>query len=88
MAAEIITKEDLDQFKKDLVEEIKKLLQRDIGDRIHDEWMRTSQVRKFLNISPGTLQKLRIQNNLPSTKIGSIFYYKRKDIELLMERGR
>ncbi|MEO7215191.1 helix-turn-helix domain-containing protein [Mucilaginibacter sp.] len=87
MAAEIITKEDLVQFKKELITEFKTILNNSTTDKVSDEWLRTSQVRKLLHISAGTLQSLRIQHNLPYTKIGSLIYYKRKDIELLMEGG-
>ena len=85
MAAEIITKEDLDQFKRDLIAEFKILLNSSKNENQAGEWLRTSQVRKMLHISAGTMQNLRIQHNLPFTKIGSLIYYKRKDIDRLME---
>jgi hypothetical protein len=88
MAAEIITKEDLDQFKKELLAEFKILLSGNSPDKVQEQWLRSSQVRKMLNVSRGTLQNLRIQQNLPFTKIGSLIYYKRKDIDKLMEGGK
>jgi hypothetical protein len=87
MAAEIITKEDLEQFKKELLAEFRSLLFCNKTEKIQDEWLRSSQVKKMLHISPGTLQNLRIQHHLPFTKIGGLIYYKRKDIERLMEGG-
>ena len=38
----------------------------------------------MLNISPGTLQNLRINNTLPFKKVGKIIYYAYADIERLM----
>lgn len=87
MAAEIITREDLEQFKKELLAEFRALLFSDKTEKIQDEWLRSSQVKKMLHISAGTLQNLRIQCHLPFTKIGGLIYYKRKDIERLMEGG-
>lgn len=88
MAAEIITKEDLDQFKKELLSDIGIMLTGLKTEKVQDEYLRSSQVRKMLNISRGTLHNLRIQHNIHFTKVGSLIYYKRKDIERLMEGGR
>lgn len=41
----------------------------------------------MLNISPGTLQNLRINGMLPFTKVGSIAYYDITDIEKMMQKG-
>ena len=83
MAAEIITKEDLQQFKIELLQDIKDLLIPKI--ETHTAWLRSGQVRKLLNISPGTLQILRIKGTLRSSKVGKIFYYKHEDIISLLE---
>ncbi|RFZ85271.1 DNA-binding protein [Mucilaginibacter terrenus] len=88
MAAEIITKEDLQTFKQELLAEFKILINSKPKGTVTDEWLKSSQVRKLLNISPGTLQNLRVQNRLPFTKIGGIIYYKRRDIIDLMENKK
>jgi hypothetical protein len=49
------------------------------------KWLKSSEVRKMLNISPGTLQNLRINGTLRFTKIGSIMYYKLEDINRVLE---
>ncbi|EHQ25081.1 helix-turn-helix domain-containing protein [Mucilaginibacter paludis] len=46
---------------------------------------KSCEVRKMLNISPGTLQNLRINGTLRFTKIGSIMYYKLEDINKVLE---
>jgi hypothetical protein len=53
MATEIVTKEDLQIFKEELLNDIKNILIN--GDQPTVEWLRSSQVRKMLNISPNTL---------------------------------
>lgn len=82
MAIAIITKEDLQQFKVELLESIENLLQ---GKKTEEKlWLRTSEVRKLLNISSGTLQNLRISGTLPYSKIGGSLFYNKKDIEKLL----
>ena len=82
MAIAIITKEDLQQFKIELLESIEKLLQ---GKKTEEKlWLRTSEVRKLLNISAGTLQNLRINGTLSYSKIGGVLFYNKKDIEKLL----
>ncbi|WP_179413246.1 helix-turn-helix domain-containing protein [Mucilaginibacter sp. E4BP6] len=85
MAAEIITKEDLQEFKRELIDEIKLLIVRLNHPKEKLEWLRSGQARKLLQVSPGTLQNLRIQDKLRFTKVGHLIYYSRLDIELLME---
>uniref|UniRef100_UPI0025C5CFA9 helix-turn-helix domain-containing protein n=1 Tax=Flavobacterium sp. UBA6046 TaxID=1946552 RepID=UPI0025C5CFA9 len=52
------------------------------------QWLKSNEVRKLLNISPGTLQNLRINGTLSYTKIGCILYYPYQDIEKLMEHNK
>jgi hypothetical protein len=83
MAAEIITKEDLQEFKDELLTEIRLLVGK--KEKPNHEWLRSSQVRKMLNISPNTLQSLRVSGKLKFTKIGSIFFYKQEEIKRMFE---
>jgi hypothetical protein len=86
MAAEFITKEDLQIFKTELLSEIRSLLGK--GEKQTGEWLRSSQARAMLHISPNTLQAMRISGKLKSTKVGSIFYYKLQDIIDMLEGVR
>ncbi len=49
------------------------------------QWLKSYEVRKLLNISPGTLQNLRVNGTLRYTKIGGLLYYKYEDITKLLE---
>ena len=82
MAISIITKEDLQEFKIELLEAIKNLLENNLSEQ--KLWLRTSEVKKLLNISSGTLQNLRINGTLAYSKIGGTIYYNYKDIEKLL----
>lgn len=88
MNVELITRADLDQFKKELIEEIRK---NNPHPRKHSDepraWLKSYEVRKLLGISAGTLQNLRVNGTLPYTKIGGLMYYRFEDIQKLMEGG-
>ena len=87
MATEIITKEDLMQFKIELLEEIEIMIKKIKGEP-DKKWLKSKEVRKILNISPGTLQSLRINGSLPYTKIGGSLFYKYEDIVKMIEENR
>lgn len=84
-AIELITKEDLQLFKSELISEIKNLLRPDGVES--KKWLKSNQVCKLLGISPGTLQSLRVNGTLPFTKVGGILFFKAEDIEKLMEEN-
>ena len=79
MSVSIVTSEDLLNFKVDLLSEIKKLLENK-GVAKQKKWLKSTEVRELLNISPGTLQNMRIKGILPYTKMGGVFYYDNDDI--------
>ncbi len=84
MAVEIITRDDLQEFRVELVAEIAKLLSsgaKESGKR----WLKTAEVKKLLGVSSGTLQNLRINGSLPYTKLGGVLYYDREEIEKMLE---
>lgn len=83
MAIEVITKEDLQQFRIQLINDLKELLIPKEA-KLVKPWLRNSEVRKLLNISANTVQRLRIAGKLPSSKVGGIHYYRYEDIENLM----
>lgn len=82
---DLITKEDLLQFKTELFAELKRLhiIQGEVNPA--KNWIKSAEVRKMLSISPGTLQNLRINGTLRFTKVGSLMFYKRDDIEKILE---
>ena len=84
MNVELVTKEDLRRL-EDLLKEIKQIVQP--GQSQPKKWLKSSEVRKMLNISPGTLQNLRINGTLRFTKMGSIMYYKLEDINKILEEN-
>ena len=86
MAIEILTKADLYEFHKSLLEDIREIL-KDKNEQ-SKKWLKSTEVRKLLNISPGTLQNLRINGTLSYTKIGGILYYSSSDLEKVLETNK
>jgi hypothetical protein len=72
MSVEVVTKEDLQAFRQQLLNDLKALLS--FKSNTTKEWLRSSEVRKLLKISAGTLQNLRITGKLKPVKIGGIFF--------------
>ena len=85
MTYEIITQEDLQKFRLQLLDDLTRILSGGVQSQSTKEWLRSSEVRKMLGISHGTLQNLRIKNILPYRKIGGLMYYKHQDILRLLE---
>ena len=86
MNVNLITKEDLEQFKTELLAELKTLLH--ARPAMPVKWLRSYQVREMLSISPGTLQNLRIYGHVEFTKIGGSIFYNYEDIVKMMEKDK
>jgi hypothetical protein len=83
MGLEVITKEDLQQFRMQLINDLRELLMPKEA-KLVKPWLRNSEVMKLLNISANTVQRLRIAGKLRSNKVGGIHYYRYEDIEKLL----
>jgi hypothetical protein len=86
MAVQIITIEDLNEFRILLLKDLKEIIQS--KPQQSKQWLKSNEVRKLLNISPGTLQNLRINGTLSYTKIGGIMYYDNSDIDKLLNGNK
>lgn len=82
-AVEILTKEDLQQFREQLLTDLKSLISAPAQQA--KQWLKSAEVRTMLSISPSTLQTLRINGTIRFTQIGRIMYYKNDDILKLLE---
>lgn len=87
MPTSIITTEDLREFKEELLEEIKIIINQQSGV-ISKTWLKSPEVRELLSISPGTLQNLRINGTLPYSKVGGVIYYDYEEIQKVLTENR
>ena len=79
---QVVTKRDLLNFGNLLLNEIKSAAQK---EKIA-QWLKSSEVRKLLKISSGTLQNLRVNGTLKFKRIDGIIYYRYEDINKMLER--
>jgi hypothetical protein len=80
---QMVTKRDLLNFGNALLHEIQS------GKPTMEQppqWLKSSEVRKLLKISPGTLQNLRIKGTINYNWIGGILYYKYDDILKMLNK--
>lgn len=87
MPTNIITTDDLHEFKIELLEEIKKIVTKQSSGTLK-KYLKSSDVMELLQVSPGTLQNLRINGTLPYTKMGGIIYYDAEEIQKIMTANR
>ena len=87
MPSEIITIDDLREFKTELLTEFRKMLKEHHGQP-SKKWLKSYEVKKMLGISPGTLQNMRINGTMPFTKMGGILFYDSEDIRKILEDNK
>lgn len=86
MGIEVVTKEDLDDFRKKLLDDISKMIMPSQA-KLVKPWLKNAEVRKLLNISSNTIQRLRVSGKLRPTKVGGIHFYRYEDIEKLLNNN-
>ena len=87
MAVSVVTTDDLEVLRHNLKKDFVDLLN-SFKTPKQVQWLKSSEVRKVLKISPGTLQNLRINGTLSFTKIGSIIYYNQDDIDSMLAKNK
>ncbi len=83
MSVNILTTDDLLNFKAELFSELKTILKTEAAPI--KKWLKSDEVKKILKVSPGTLQTLRINGTLQYTKLGGIIYYDYEHIQKTMK---
>jgi hypothetical protein len=86
MPTQIITTDDLREFKMELLEDIKALLKIS-ADITNKKYLKSPDLMKILKVSSGTLQTMRINGTLPYTKIGGIIFYDPDQISKVMKEN-
>jgi hypothetical protein len=86
-ANQLITVDDLMQFKKQLLEELLTALKSQ-NSVTPKKWMKSHEVRRFLKISPGTLQTLKSSGIIPYSKMGGVHFYDYEDLHQILQSGK
>ena len=78
---EICTKADMHEILA-AIEKLQLLINK---NTVEQKYLRSADVRKMLNISDSTLQRLRISGALKAKKVNSTWFYKFDNIQKIME---
>lgn len=90
MPANIITTDDLREFKIELIQEMKELLSSSRSNLNPDgkRFLKSSEVQELLGLSPTSLQNLRNARMLPYSKISGTIFYDWNDITQLITSNK
>ena len=77
---DIATKADINE----ILLAIQKLQASISSNKLEQKYLRSADVRKMLNISDSTLQRMRISGSLKSNKVNGTWFYDVADIQNLM----
>jgi hypothetical protein len=81
---QLLTADDLNDFKRQLLFEIRNMLKEHVGQPAK-KYLKSKDVRKLLGISPGTLQNLRDNGTLPFRRLGGAIYHDAEDIQRMLD---
>lgn len=87
MAIEVLTKDDLNEFRNQLISDFRQLIQSKPEEEAQ-RWLKSHEVKQLLNISAGTLQNLRINGTLAYSKIGGTIFYDSIAINKILQTNR
>ena len=85
-AHQLITLDDLEQFKEQLFKELEALIKPNLIQP--KKWLKSHEVQRYLKISPGTLQNLKAAGVIPYTRIGGVHFYDSEDIQKILQKGK
>ena len=88
MPANIITTDDLREFKTELIEQLKELIRSNQEPARKKRFLKTSELQEALGLSPSTIHQLRIMRILPYTKINGVIFYDWEDIVVMMQKNK
>jgi hypothetical protein len=100
MAVNMLTQEDLEQFKVQFFEGQKEFLNQimDIATRLNEvqelsefdgkPWLKSKDLEKLMGITSGTLQTLRNNGTVPYSKVGGVMLYSQDDIRKMIEQNK
>jgi len=87
MAVNLITQEDLQNFKTELFAELRTLFAQ-LAPGPQKKWLKSYEVRQMLGISRGTLQNMKDNQTLHPTLVGGLLFYDYDEITKLLQGNK
>lgn len=84
MGLQILTADDLERFRVQLLADIENLL----NSKQPKKWLKTVEVMELLGISEVTLQNLRNRGQIPFRKLGGTCYYSAEEIDDYLTKSK
>ena len=81
----LVTVQDLQELKVEIISEIKLIIGNSTTKK---DWLKSSEVMEMLSISSGTLQNLRINRDIPFTKMGGTLYYETSEVVKALNKSK
>lgn len=82
MGLEVLTENDLENFRTRLLADMEALL----SIKRPKKWLKTNEVMELLGMSEVTLQTLRNRKQIPFKKLGGICYYNAEELDEYLTR--
>jgi predicted DNA-binding transcriptional regulator AlpA len=84
MGLQILTADDLEKFRVQLMTDIENLL----TTKHPKKWLKTHEVMELLGISEVTLQNLRNRGQIPYRKLGGTCFYSAEEIDDYLTKSK
>jgi predicted DNA-binding transcriptional regulator AlpA len=84
MGLQILTADDLEKFRVQLLIDIENLL----NTKQPKKWLKTSDVMQLLGVSEITLQNLRNRGQIPFRKLGGTCLYSTEEIDEYLTKSK
>ena len=89
MPASILTTDDLREFKTELLDEIRTLISKSQTPTVYKKkFLKSSEVADLLGISANTLYQMRVNRQLPFTKVNGTIFFDWDDIMAMMAKNK
>jgi len=82
---QLVALADLEKFKEQMLSEMRRLFAGGVAPP-SKQWLKSREVRKLFDVSPGKLHAMRASQQLSFMRIGGVIYYDRIDIEKMFEK--
>ncbi len=86
MSVNIVTTDDLENFREQLLRDIHGILEKHGRVRL-EKWMKSAEVMEKLSISTSTLQNMRDNGTISYSKLAGILYYDEEEIDAILKNG-
>jgi|AntRauTorcE11897_2_1112592.scaffolds.fasta_scaffold35742_2 predicted DNA-binding transcriptional regulator AlpA len=81
-SSDLITKHDLDEFKQELLEAIKQIIETVISEaQMQKKWLRTNELAEYLSLSNSQISVLKQEGIIKCRKLGDTNFFNKNEID-------